>query len=249
MIQSVERAISILEILEEYKESSVTEIAGFLSINKSTASRLLATLEAKNMVEKNKDSGKYMLGVSILRMSGAILTNINMSKVAEPYLHRLVKDTNESAHLCILSPDYKAVFIDQVKSPNGMNISGTIGSEEPIHCSAVGKCMAAFLPSETLIKVVDQLDFHKFTDKTITNKEKLLAQMREVRQKGYAVDDEEVYKGVRCVASPIRNHRGKVIAAIGLSGPANSVDEDKIHEYGQSVKRIAQELSLQMGYK
>lgn len=248
MIQSVDRAIQILEILEREKLCGVTEIGHQLDINKSTAFRLLATLEAKGFVEKDSLTSKYRLGLGLLRYGNGVLQELEVTKIAKPVLEGLVHSTGESAHLCVLAKD-KAVFIQQVRSSGRIHVSAQIGSEEPIYCSAVGKSMAAHLPEEQLEEIIENLQFHSFTPRTITSKEVLLNQLERVRQVGYAVDDEEVYTGVRCVAAPIWNHLGTIEASIGVSGPANRIRLSNIEEYACAVKEAAGEISYRLGYR
>lgn len=248
MIQAVDRAIQILEILEKEKKCGVTEIGQRLLINKSTASRLLSTLEHRGLVIKDEDSGKYSLGLGLLRLSQGMLEDYNITKVTEPYLNKLVDQTGESAHLCVLSQGTKAIFIQQVKSPGRINVSATIGSEESIHCSAVGKSMAAYMPLDQLKEVIEKVQFQVHTPRTITSPTILMEQFERVRRLGYAIDDEEVYTGVRCVAAPIWNYKGEIEASIGVSGPANRIELSRIDYYGNIVVDIANQISAQLGY-
>lgn len=247
MIQSIERGITVLEILEKEKLVSVVDIARKLEINKSSAHRLLATLESKHIVEKDKVTKKYKLGLGLLKFANRVLGDMEITQIAKPYLEELVVVTQESSHLCVLSKN-KAVFVDQKKSSEIISISASIGDEEPVYCSAVGKNLIAFLPKDELEKVLDTIEFKAFTPRTITSKQALLTHLEKIREQGYAIDDEEIYSGVRCVAAPIRNHEGKVVAAIGISGPASRIQLEKIDKYASSVKEVAMKVSRKLGF-
>ncbi|MGI6776686.1 MAG: IclR family transcriptional regulator [Acetivibrionales bacterium] len=250
MIKAVDKALTILDVLEKEKLAGVTEIANIIGVNKSSAHRILATLETKELVEKDEATKKYKLGLGFLRYSTSVLENIEISKVAKPFLEDLVGFTQESAHLCVLSKSKnKAVFVEQKKSSEIISISGKIGDEEPVYCSAVGKNLIAFLPEEELKRIIDTIEFKPFTLRTITSKQALIAHLEKIREQGYAVDDEEIYNGVRCVAAPVRNHKGKVIASVGVSGPANRIQLNDIEKYASAVKDIAAKISRRLGYK
>lgn len=247
MIQSVDRAMQVLEILRKEKKSGVTEIGNKLGVNKSTAFRILSTLEDKGFVEKDDVTSKYKLGIRLIKFSNSVINDLDITKIAKPLLRELVEMTGESAHLCILSKS-KAVFIDQVKSSEVINVSAKIGGEEPLYCSAVGKSMIAFLPEKQLNDLIDIQKFIAFTPRTITSRQVLLEQLEKIKEVGYAVDDEEINSGVRCIAAPIRNFKGKVVASVGISCPANRVPIESIGQYSEAVKKIATSISGKLGY-
>lgn len=248
MIKAVEKALVILDVLEKEEIAGVTQIANTIGVNKSTAYRILATLESKELVEKDEETKKYKLGLGFLRYSTSILENMEITKIADSYLEELVGTTQETAHLCILSGN-KAVFVGQKKSSEIISISAKIGDEEPVYCSAVGKNLIAFLPEDELEKILDTIEFKPFTLRTITSKQVLMAHLDKIREQGYAVDDEEIYNGVRCVAAPVRNHKGKVIASVGVSGPASRIQINDIEKFAVAVKDVAAKISRRLGYK
>ncbi|MGI6669697.1 MAG: IclR family transcriptional regulator [Acetivibrionales bacterium] len=248
MIKAVEKALTILDVLEKERVAGVTQIANMIGVNKSTAHRILATLEAKELVEQDGETKKYKLGLGFLKYSTSILESMEITKIADPYLEELVDITQETAHLCILSGN-KAVFVGQKKSSEIISISAKIGDEEPVYCSAVGKNLIAFLPEDELEKILDALEFEPFTMRTITSRQVLKAHLERIREQGYAVDDEEIYNGVRCVAAPVRNFRGKVVASVGVSGPASRIQIGGIEKYATAVKDIAAKISKRLGYK
>jgi DNA-binding IclR family transcriptional regulator len=248
MIQSLSRGIEILEFLTERKSAGCTEIAKALDVNKSTAFRLLETLLEHNIVEQDETTGKYRLGVGILHISESLLNNLDLVTIARPYLARLVECTQESAHLCILSNN-KALIVDQVKSKEVIKVSATIGMAEAIHSSAVGKCLLAFRNEAQREKMLKKIELVPFTQRTIITMEGLLLELEKIRSAGYALDDEEVNIGVRCIAAPIYNYKGEVYSCIGISGPATRIGIDNINFYTQKVKEVAGMISHKLGYK
>ena len=248
MIKAVEKALIILEILEREKLIGVTQIANRIDINKSSVYRILETLQTRELVEKDELTNKYKLGLGFLRFSASVQEKLEITAIAKPCLEELVEITQESAHLCILSKN-KAVCIERKNSSGIINISANIGDEEPVHCSAVGKTLAAFLPEDKLDKILKKTELKQFTPRTMTSKPALLACFEKIRQQGYAIDDEEIYTGVRCVAAPVRDYSGNVIASVGVSGSAGRIQPDNIEQYAEFVKEFALKISSKLGYK
>lgn len=247
MIQSLDRGLQILGILGKKRSAGVTELAKELGVDKSTAFRMLDTMMRHNLIQQDENTAKYKLGIGILRLSQQLLNNLNIINISRPFMRALVDFTNESAHLCSLSND-KAYVVDQVISNSIIKVSATIGLEEPIYCSSVGKCILAFMTEEKREKILEKIDLKPYTSKTITSKEMLIAHLEQIRLNGYALDDEELNVGVRCIAAPIFNHMGKVKNSIGISGPATRMDTENISIYSEKVKETARLISQKIGY-
>lgn len=248
MIKSVEKIIAILNILNETPNLGVTKIAELIDVNKSSAYRLLSTLEQHDYVRRNPETKKYKLGLVFLKYYSNIISDMNLTHIARPFLEKLVADTGESAHLCVLSKNNTAIFIDNISSPGKININVRIGSEEEFYCSAVGKNLVAFMPPEKLNKLLENIEFKQHTLRTITSKNVLLEQLEKIRLQGFALDDEEIFTGVRCVVAPIRDYKGNVIASIGISGSANRIEISNIEEYAQAVMAAAKDISEKLGF-
>jgi DNA-binding IclR family transcriptional regulator len=248
MIQSLDRGLEILFILAEHKSKGVTELANELQVNKSTVFRLLETLEKRNLVQQDKTTAKYKLGIGLLHISEGLVKNLDIINVSKPTLKQLMDSTKESVHLCTFAND-KVYVVDQVKSDQIMKVSATIGHEEPIYCSSVGKCILAYLPDETRSRIIDGVQFIPYTEKTKASKEALIEEIQLIRKKGYALDDEEVSVGVCCIAAPIYNHRGEVKSSIGISGPSARIRPENIDSYINKLKIAASNISHNMGYR
>ena len=241
-IQSLARGLRILKLLEDSRKGmGTTEVANRLSIDKSSASRLLHTLANYGFVAQDGDTARYRLGPQLLTLGQRLLKDIRLRDHARPYLYQLVDDTGECAHLAILA-QRQALYIDQAESSAALRVESEVGTLSPLHCTALGKAMLAFgdgeLPQELL----------PFTQRTITDQAVLEAQLLQTRGRGYAIDDEEYNYGVRCVAAPVFDHRGALVGAIGISGPAGRVTLERIDDFGAVVQRVAQGLSERMGY-
>ncbi|MCY3781381.1 MAG: IclR family transcriptional regulator [Chloroflexi bacterium] len=241
-IQSLARGLKILNLLEHARNGmGTTEVANELSIDKSSASRLLHTLANYGFVEQDRHTSRYSLGPQLVTLGQHLLNRITLRDHARPYLHELVDKTGECAHLAIQA-QRQALYIDQVESTAALRVESEIGTLSPLHCTALGKVMLAFgdccIPDE----------LKAFTHRTVTDRSTLEAQLAQTEQRGYAIDDEEYNYGVRCVASPVYDHRGALVGTIGISGPAGRVTLERIDEFGAIVKDIADALSARLGY-
>ena len=241
-IQALAKGLKILNLLEHSRNGmGTTEIAKQLSIDKSSASRLLHTLANYGFVEQDDDSARYRLGPQLLTLGQQLLNRITLRDHARPYLHALVDKTGECAHLAIQA-QRQALYIDQVESTAALRVESEIGTLSPLHCTALGKVMLAFADC----RPPDEL--RPFTHRTVTDASMLKAQLTQTAKRGYAIDDEEYNYGVRCVAAPVYDHRGALVGAIGISGPAGRVSLERIDEFGRVIKETAAALSSRLGY-
>lgn len=219
MSQALKVGLDALLLVASRKSLGVTELAAELGIDKSTASRVLATLQDADMVEKQQDSLKFQLGPAILRMSEQYHRNVSVMAVARPVMERLVSEIRESVHLGVLANNH-AVVVDQIHSDSRLVVHAQVGGREPLHCSAVGKCLLAFAPDETRDRLLAGLSLDAHTRNTITDLDRLKSELERIRQVGHAMDVEELSAGITCVAVPIRNSRGAYVYALGASGAA-----------------------------
>ncbi|ADQ06242.1 transcriptional regulator, IclR family [Caldicellulosiruptor hydrothermalis 108] len=247
-IQVLERAINILELLgEKPKGIGISEISRELNLPKSTVHRILDTLLQKGYVEKNMENDKYKLGLRIVELSNKILSNMELRNEAHPYLEELMNYSNEVVHLCVLR-DGEMVYIDKVECPNPIRLYSQIGRRVPVHCTAVGKATLAFLPREEVISILQRKGMSRRTKNTITDMQKLLNQLEEIRELGYAVDDVENEEGVRGIGAPVFNYTGRVVAAISIAGPVSRITKERIPDLAEKLKETAQKISERLGY-
>jgi IclR family transcriptional regulator, KDG regulon repressor len=242
-IQSLARGLKIMELLAARGDSmGTTELAEELGIDKSSASRLAQTLATYGYVEQDPRTRRYRLGPQVVRLSRSLLTRMPLRDEAKPFLRELVERTGECAHLAILAQN-QALYIDQVESPASLRVTTGVGTLAPLHCTALGKSLLAFSNN-----VAFPSDLPFFTPRTITDSETLRIHLEQTRRQGYAIDDEEYELGVRCVAAPVCDYRGKVVGAIGVSAPAGRMSLDGIAAFGEIVMEVGQKLTDRMSF-
>lgn len=245
---SLPKGIKLLEVLADTgRAMGVSELSRALSLDKSTVYRLLATLRSRGYVEQDPETRKYTIGPRMIAVSSRILGNNDVYLQARPVMKKLLQETRETVHLAMLMED-QVVYIAQEISPEVVSVNTEIGQREPVYCTAVGKALVAFLPDEELEAVIRRLDFQPYTPRTITDPDRFRAHCQQIRAQGYAVDDEELYPGVRCVAAPIRGYDGSVLASLGISGPTTRLQSEIISRLGRIVMKYAQEVSGRLGY-
>lgn len=228
LVQAVSRALGILETLaQENNSMALKELAERAGLKVTTAHRLLSTLMAHGFAAQDRDTLRYRLGFKAFEIGNAALASMDIRTVARPFLRELVERVNETTNLAILDQG-EVVYIDQLESTNIVIVKmfARIGSRGPAHCTGSGKVLLAGLPDGELQNLLDRMDLVRFTGRTLTQKEDLLAEIEKIRDNGYAVDRGERDEGVYCVAAPIRNHEGRVVAAISVSAPTIRLETD-----------------------
>jgi DNA-binding IclR family transcriptional regulator len=246
-VQSVDRALTILDILQKNPSGyGVTELSHQLDVSKSTVHRLLMSLLKKGLVKQDKDTDKYSLGLRLLELGHAVSENFDIRKVASPYLHQLSEITGETAHLVILDNN-EIVYIDKIESYQTIRMFSKIGKRAPMHCTGVGKAILAFLPEDQVNKIIDEKGMQKFTEKTITSREKMLPHLQEIKARGYSIDDEEHEMGIKCAAAPIMNHNGDIIGGVSVAGPIMRISDEKLEMIAQEVLKVSKEITRLLG--
>ncbi|AOT68696.1 IclR family transcriptional regulator [Geosporobacter ferrireducens] len=245
MIQSVGRAIQILKCFENHEELGVTEVSKIMELHKSTTFGLIATLEAYRLLEKNEETGKYRLGLELFRLGTKV--NSNLRRIAIPYLERLVSMYGETVNLVAMD-DTSVIYLEKVESSHSMRICTMVGGRLPLYCTAVGKSILASLPKDEADAIIERMNFKKFTENTLCDRERLLKYLEDTKGNGYAEESEEFEMGLSCIAAPIFNHFGKAFAAISVSGPASRMTEEFRKKISASLIEFTQEVSRKMGY-
>lgn len=244
-VQSVERAVAILEILARSGESGVTDIAHELAVHKSTAFRLVATLELGGLVEQTGDRGKYRLGVGILRLAGATTARLDVVQESRPVCRKLAADTGETVNIAVLS-DRSALYLDQVAGASALQPHNWVGQHIPLHATSNGKVLLSGLAQDELERTLRSLP--AYTNTTITSRDELWKELDTVRSNGYAVAVDELEVGLTALAAPIRNAHGDVIASLSVSGPSFRLDEPRIDAVLPLLLDAATEVSHRLGW-
>jgi DNA-binding IclR family transcriptional regulator len=244
-VQSVDRALSILEVLARTGESGVTEIAGELGVHKSTAFRLVATLESHRLVEQINDRGRYRLGVGNQRHAGATTARLDVVSEARPVTRQLAADTGETVNITVLS-DESALYLDQAAGSSAQQSHNWVGQRIPLHATSNGKILLSELSDAELAAALPHLPH--YTDHTITSRSELVEQLAEVRRLGYAVAVDELEMGLTAAAAPIRSAHGDIIASMSISGPTFRLTRDRLDETVPMVVEAALEVSHRLGW-
>jgi DNA-binding IclR family transcriptional regulator len=232
---------------------SAQEIAAACSMSRPTAYRLLTTLMSRGFVRADSNYN-YSLGTKLISLGKNVLDGIDLQELARPHLHTLCVHSNETANLSILDGT-ELLYIGKEESPqNSQNpvfvqMSTKIGTRLAPHCSAMGKAILANLSAAELQALLTQtIPLKSYTGNTITNLDTLGHELERIRQHGYAIDDREVDDGTRCVAAPVFDSSGRVIASMSIAGPAYRLTLEHLHQLSREVVRITQALSNQLGY-
>lgn len=242
-IQSLARGLQIMDKLELSSNGmTITEVAEMLDVDKSSASRFMKTLVNYGYAELTPDTRRYNLGPRLVALGQSLLSKISFRDQARQFLQDLVEQTGECAHLAVLSHNH-ALYIDQVDTSASLRVSAGIGTLGPLHCTALGKVLLAFDD----VPVPNELE--RFTPRTIITEESLRLHMEQIRQQGYATDDEEYNVGVRCMAVPVYDVNGKLAGAIGISGPTGRVTLERIPELAEVVKSIGEALTNRLSFE
>src|SRR3954463_16833522 len=204
-VQSVDRALTILELLAREGDAGVTEIAAELGVHKSTAFRLLAPLEAHRLVEQDGDRGRYRLGVGNLRLAGATTARLDLVTEARPVCRQLATDTGETVNITVRS-ETSALYLDQVAGSSALQSHNWVGQHIPLHATSNGKVLLSGLEGDRLGEVLGSLP--RYTSLTITTRSKLRAEVAHVRECGYAIAIDEFEEGLTAMAAPVRNAHG-----------------------------------------
>ncbi|MDH6702295.1 IclR family transcriptional regulator [Streptomyces griseoviridis] len=245
-VQSVDRAVSVLEILARHGEAGVTEIADELDVHKSTAFRLLGVLENRGLVAQAKERGKYYLGAGVLRLAGAAAVRLDISQEGVPVCREVADELGETVNIAVLDDD-AAVNIMQARGTASVTAQNWLGRRTPLHATSSGKVLLAHA-SPTLREGLLARSLPRFTERTITGASVLRGELEAVIEQGYAVTVEELELGLTAVAAPVRAHDGRVIAAISVSGPVYRLNSDRLPEVAKRTVAAGAELSRRMGY-
>jgi len=207
----------------------------------------MMVLEQHRLVDKNPETGRYRLGLKLFEFGSKAIAALDPRRHARPHLDRLQRELAETVFFCILD-DGQVFYLDKVESQQSIRTACTVGSRAPAYCTAVGKAMLAELPDAEVSDIVRRWGLKAITANTITTAAALKAELKAVRSRGYAIDNEEKEQGLRCISAAVRGHSGKLFAAISVSGPAFRITKGRIPEIGHVVMRAANDLSVEFGY-
>ncbi len=249
IIQAVSHALDLLEQFhDDVDELGVTELSKRLKLHKNNVFRLLATLESRGYIEQNKATENYRLGLKALELGQTFIKQMGLLRQAKPILERMVEESNETSYVAIYKENH-IVYLDVVETSLTVRVVSRVGSRLPAYCTAAGKVHLAHMSEEELEEVLSAQNFIQHTPTTLASKNALNAELVKVREQGYALDNEELDQGVRCISAPIRDYTRRIVGAISISGPSMRISDERLEkELIPLVLKASADLSTRLGY-
>ncbi len=245
--QVVDRVVDILETFATIgPELGVSDVSRALGLKKATAHRLLASLLRRGLVAQDPVTRRYRLGMKLWELGSLATSQLDWVDRVKPFLQHLTDVTGETSHLAVLN-DGQVLYVDKVESTRSLRMPSQVGKRLPVHCTGVGKALVAFLPEEVLKGVLTRRGMPRMTAHTITDRELFLRQLGEVRERGYAVDNEEIDEGLTCLAAVVRDHTSHVVAAISIAGPTSRLRPETLTDRAREVVGTANAMSRALG--
>ncbi|WP_414943935.1 IclR family transcriptional regulator [Amycolatopsis sp. cmx-11-32] len=245
-VQSVDRAISVLELLARNGETGITEIAGELGVHKSTASRLLSVLENRGLVEQLGERGKYAIGFGVVRLAGAATGRMDLAKLGRRTCQGLAETLGETVNIAI-ADDGVAINISQARGSAAISTQNWTGQRTPLHATSSGKVLLAYL-GDVERKRLLRRKLERFTPRTTVDPDELTAELERVTEDGYAACFEELELGMHAVAVPVLGPGGDVVAAMSASGPSYRLSKQRVRQIVRLLTEASADLSAQLGY-
>lgn len=245
-VQSVDRALGILDLMVGRPEVSVTEVAQFLNVHKSTAFRLLITLEAHDLVEQSHHRGRYQLGRGLIRLAGAATTKLDVVREARTPSEQLSKSVGETVNLVAFSGT-EAFYIDQVPGPRSLQFHYGVGRRMPLHATSNGKVLLAYAAEEIVEEILSQ-PLEALTALTVVDPPSLRRELQQIRTDGYAVAVDEFEVGLTAIAAPIFDYRGSVDVSLSVSGPSARLAGEAMPDVVAQVLGAAAQISTRLGW-
>lgn len=249
IVKSVMKAFLIMEELDKTGELSIGDLSERLCMDKATVHRLINTIKEAGYVNQNRDNKKYSNSLKLFAMGNRVTEKIGVKHIARPFIEELAEKTGETINLAVFLGN-KIIYVDKLESSSTIKVGLGIGTSVPSYCSGLGKAMLAFTENEELQDLLDGIVYEKYTERSITDRSVLMEEFKKIRDRGYAVDDEEYVVGLICIAAPIFDYHGKPVAAISVSSPKYRYDASRhLTLYSSLVAGAAQKISNKLGYK
>ncbi|MGH1484834.1 MAG: HTH-type transcriptional regulator BhcR [Cellvibrionaceae bacterium] len=245
-IRSLDRGLSLLKDLAKDGGITLTELSLRAGLPASTTYRMLSTLQSHGFVELDEASQEWWVGIETFRVGSAYLTRTNVVEAARQIMHQLMEETGETSNLAI-ADDGDVVFVSQVETHQPIRAFFRPGTRGHMHASGIGKALLADMQKRHVKQILQKKGLPEFTDKTLTSTDSLLDDLSEIKKRGWSLDDEERYSGMRCVAASIYNTFGEAVAGISISGPTVRMSDQAVAELGPKVKRAADEVTHIIG--
>ena len=248
-LQSLDRAVAVLDLLGESEEPlGLADVCERMELHKSTAHRALMVLERCGLVERTPEN-RFRLGLKLYELGSRAVEQIDLRARVHPWFRRLSAQVGETIHLGVLQKT-TVVYLDKVE-PNNRRVwlASRIGTSNPVYCTAMGKAMLAYLPKDAAAEIMGRIRFVRYTPRTLMTPEALARSLDRVRRRGYAIDDEEVEEGVRCIGAPILSESGYPMAAVSVSGPTSRITQQSVPGIAEHLLRCCREISASLGVR
>lgn len=246
VIQSLDRALEVLEVLASHIDLTLSEIATEMGQSPATIYRVLTTLELRGIVETNPVTQGWAIGAGAFRLGSAFLRRSNVVERSRPVMRDLMETTGETSNLAIERAD-TVIFLSQVETHETIRAFFPPGTQAPMHSSGIGKALLSCYSDRRLQNYMRDRTFEGFTKNTITDPDALLAELTRIRNDGYSFDNEEKTEGMRCIASPVFNLYGEAVGGISISGPSNRVTLEDVPRISAMVRAAARNVSRSLG--
>jgi len=244
----ISKVLKILEVLQGSGSGlGLKAISDATGIHKSTAHRFLKHLEREGYLICT-EAGAYLIGPRLSQMTARVNPQANLQTVARPVLWELWKSTQETVNLAVLDQN-TVLYIEVMESPHEFRLSSRVGTRRPLHATALGKALAAFLPDDARDSILSTISFQPSTQKTIMNMVQFRRELQKIQRQGYALDDEEAVLGARCVSAPVLDSRGEAVGAVSVSGPVTRLSLNQVATLADAVTSAARSISVAMGFQ
>ena len=245
-VRAVDRALDILLCFtHEEPTRSLTQVAESVHMSKTTVHRLLTTLETRRFISRDKDTGMYRLGFRIIEMASLVLQDMELRRWAQPYLKTLSEQYGETVDLSVLDGSY-VIYLEVIESPRRVKLAAAIGQRLPAYFTASGKALLAFAPEEQVGKILAE-NIAEHNGEAGLTISKALKDLGKIAERGYAISEQEYEEQISAVAAPIFDANRHAAASIAIVGPSFRLSKKRLPELGESIRKIADEISRDVG--
>lgn len=249
-VQVLDRAINILEFIggQSSGEAALPELSAAMKLHKTTTHRIAHVLESRGLLRRGVDSNRYRLGLHLYDLGCQALDHVNIRDEARPLMTRIAYEVGETVHLALLDRA-EVLYIERVEAQRSLTMGSKLGARNPVYCTALGKAILSCSPEGEVDRILAGLRMEARTRNTITNVLAFKRELDRIRERGYAIDEEEIEEGIRCIAAPILNASDRALAAMSVSGPSSRITPDRYQLIGKTMIKAAQELSVRLGHQ
>lgn len=245
-IHSIEKALNVIEVLSERDSVSLIELADLVNQPKSSLYRIVLTLEKRGFITRSEEDGKYCLGYKQLVITKNLLERSSLRNAALSEMNKLVEKYGDTVNLCVMF-EQDILYVEIIEGTYALRMTDKVGSKGPFHATATGKAITAFLPEEKVKALISAKGLPRLTPKTIVDEDKLILELKQIKQQGFALDDEEIVQGARCLAVPVFDMFGAIHGAVSLSGALHRLPNEQIPIVAKVMMEAGDAISRKLG--